>query len=206
MNNIIANELDIVLPNIEISEIVEVCHITNREYIEKYNHLEKNWELREGVVYPWIRRILKLGGKHMFNVNNYPKFEYIFEMAETLIENPNIALIYQKTQPNRDFGFHFDSQSFGYRFCYGLDTTQPFVEFSKIKDEHITSRSYFREDMFEEFNCEFIPKRKNTVIGLAGLRFPHRVPFTNAIERYVFLAEGNPKMHNYNKLQELVYE
>lgn len=213
---LIAGELNVEVPNISLEDLniflqeTEGLHNTipgmsTEEFV--YSHRNKK-------SYPWTRRVLEIKGKSFYNYRNKKPFINLLPIIDQLPIAPEtrvILLLCQFKQPAYDFTWHFDKDSeYGFRVCLGVDTTQPFLEFGRMKDEY---KDYAKDteksvmlgpNMVEEDRIHSItPSKPNTVICINGYRYAHRVPIVNAVNRVSIIVRGELTTTNFNLLQRI---
>lgn len=196
---LIAGELDITVPDITFEELEEFLaatkfrHEHSKAYAEEQIYLERN-----GKVYPWDRRVLEFNGISNYNYSEVQPFNKLISVIDSLpiLKHTRvILLISQKSQPDYDFNFHFDLDAgYGFRLCFGLDTTKTFLEMSKLKPEYLAHGRELKKIesyMVEEQVYAVTPVKSNTVFCINGSEYPHRVPVNNSGARFVLIVRGD---------------
>jgi len=192
----IAGELKINLPTLSFDVIDNFLNDSeNDHYSSEKSQEEKIYEIRNKRKYPWKRRILEFHGKKIYKFKNDHPFYKIFKIIDKLPltkETRRVLFLYQEHQDSYDFNFHFDQDNmYGFRICYGLDTDNTFLEFSRLKQEIKKSRKKIENEMVDKKVYKLIPKKKDTVFLINGEDFAHRVPLINSSSRAVFIISGD---------------
>lgn len=194
----IAAELDYDVPAINMEDVNHFLDATKESYEKsvffKEDLIYKERNLRE---YPWTRRVLEFNGNKIYPYDTRGAFVPLMDLINSLPvdhKTRTVILISQNEQTNYDFNFHFDGEAdYGFRICNGINTTQPFLEFSKLKDEyvqHARDRKKIENNMVHEQLYSLTPKKSNTVLCINGQSFPHRVPINAAKNRFVIIVKG----------------
>lgn len=209
----IAAELDYEVPSIPMEDVNGFLEATKESY-EKSLFFQEDliYKKRNGRVYPWTRRVLEFNGNKIYPYDTRGALVPMVELINSLPVKPEtrtVILISQDNQTDYDFNFHFDGENgYGYRICNGLDTTQTFLEFSKLKDEyiqHARERKKIENDMVYEKLYRLVPVKSDTVLCINATDFPHRVPVNNASGRFVIIVKGeiiNAKNQNFLQVIE----
>lgn len=196
---LIYGEIDVEVPNISLEELKKFIDDTAIEHITLGHSKEEDTYLRRNNrKYPWERRILEYAGRVFYNYKNTKLFDQIYKVIEKLPINRDehrvVLMLYQETQPNYDFNFHFDNDNpMGFRICLGLDTDKPFLEQAKIKPEfhqHALQLKKIEDYMVEEYQYTIKPIRSNTVFCLNADSYPHRVPIGSNTSRVAIVVKG----------------
>jgi hypothetical protein len=199
---LIAGECDISLPDISFEEIKDFVESTKFQHENSisYNE-EKTYYQHHGKMLPWNRRILEVKGNPYYNYKRrhpFIKLTKIIDSLPIIKSSRVILLISQEEQSDYDLNFHFDlDNGYGFRICYGLDTSKAFIEMSKLKSEYLeNNRTGIRQDMLEDKIYQVIPSKSNTVFCLNGYNYPHRVPVNNSGSRFVLIIRGDMMPEN----------
>lgn len=199
---LIAAEIDIDVPTMEKFDIISFLKETEEIY---KSPVESVYKKRNNRIYPWTRRVISFQGEPIYSLEKYIELNTVFELAKILITDPTVIMIHQEKQSNYDFDWHTDQDSpYGYRLCYGLDTNQPFIELSKLKNEYIgviKRKEKVFDHMIEDRIYTFTPLRQNTLVQIEGDSYVHRVPIIESSERLVFIIIGEPCTCNHKYLQ-----
>jgi hypothetical protein len=198
---LIAGECDISLPDISFEEIKNFIESTKFQHENSMSYKEENaYYQRHGKILPWNRRILEVNGNPYYNYklrHPFIKLTKIIDSLPIIKSSRVILLISQEEQSDYDLNFHFDlDNGYGFRICYGLDTSKAFIEMSKLKSEYLENRTGIRQDMLEDKIYQVIPSKSNTVFCLNGYNYPHRVPVNNSGSRFVLIIRGDMMPEN----------
>lgn len=211
--SLIAGEINISLPNIDFLEIEtflknSLVHHTNNitSSVEKIYH-ERN--LRS---YPWQRRVLEFKGEHIYDYTDYSEIQKILSLAYSLpIEKKDrlIILLFQSAQDNYDFDWHFDRDiNYGFRICFGLNPTVPFIRFAKLKEEFEKMKDswekIYNHMIYEDQQYDLYPSKENTVFLINKNKHPHKVPvLENNNKRCVIIVQGIIQNLNLDFIQKI---
>jgi hypothetical protein len=194
----IAAELDYNVPSIPMEDVNLFIEATKESY-EKSLFFKEDliYKERNSREYPWTRRVLEFNGNKIYPYDTRGAFVPFMDLINSLPvdhKTRTVILISQNEQTDYDFNFHFDGEiDYGFRICNGIDTTQPFLEFSQLKDEyvqHARDRKKIENNMVHEQLYSLTPKKSNTVLCINGHSFPHRVPINSAKNRFVIIVKG----------------
>jgi len=194
---LVAGELRIIVPDIDLESVAEFINYTRDEYEQSTFFLEDNvYFKRNNRHYPWNRRVLEFKGVKFFNYDKQPPFDTVMPIVDSLpVTEKTVILLYQESQDGYDFNFHFDAElDYGFRICFGLDTTKTFLELGQLKDEyieHARQRKKINNDMVTDRIYKLDPLRSNTVLCLNATHYPHRVPINSNQPRAVLIVKGN---------------
>lgn len=194
---LIAGELNINVPDLDVSAIGEFIHHTeDRHKALKHDREERAYAARNGRPYPWQRRVLEYKGTRVHDANTFPVINDVFRVFDLLPLDPvdrTVLVLYQQSQPEYDFNFHFDGDGeFGMRVCFGLSVGKPFLEFARLSDNQSAARDKRITDcMLDGSRHTLIPQRSNTAFIINGATHPHRVPVEGSEARVAFLLHGS---------------
>lgn len=198
---LIAGEINIEIPNIDITKLEKFLAETKEIHSNSRTSAEeKVYQQRNNREYPWTRRILEYNGKPIYDFSIYPEMQRILTIADNLPINPAtrlILMLFQTAQKEYDFNWHFDGDTqYGFRICFGLDTSIPFVQLTKLKpDYEYVSKTLERIEshmVYEDKQYDLYPTKENTVFMLNRKIYPHRVPvFENSKMRCVIIVQGD---------------
>lgn len=210
---IIAGELDLDVPKIDLSEIEKFLVDTHEIHLNSRTSTEeKIYQQRNDREYPWQRRVLEFKGKSIYDYSEYPELKKFFSFIDTLPVNAinrTSVMLYQTNQKSYDFNWHFDGDTqYGFRVCVGLDKSVPFVQLGKLKPnyEHVTKTFEKIENFMIEENKQYdlYPSKENTVFLLNRLNCPHRVPIIeNSKQRCVIIVFGDTFDLNLKYIQRI---
>lgn len=196
---LIAGELDLDIPSLSFDEVDQF--IRDSKFMHDLSNFGKEEQIyfaRNNRVYPWNRRILEALGKPIYDYKNIKPFNSIVNVIDALPivkETRVILLLSQREQDDYDFNYHFDKDNqYGFRLCFGLDTTKTFLEMAALKEEyrgHGESLNKIEDHMVEDIVYKLIPTKSNTAFCIAGSKYPHRVPVNNGIQRFVIIVRGD---------------
>jgi len=205
----IIGELDIDIPAISEDNVIDFLAYSREQHIAQgHSKEEDRYSLRNNRQYPWDRRVLEYKGTKFYNYEKWFNILEILNVIPIRPENRTIILLHQTSQLDYDFNFHFDNDApIGYRLCFGLDTTKPFLELAKVKPEykmHSLQLNRIEDYMVDDNLRSITPIKSNTLICLNGEDYPHRVPIGNNSGRTVFVIYGkNFKELSVKYLQKL---
>lgn len=215
---LIAGELNLEVPQILYTDVVDFFHQTEEEH-KKYNTLYKDEEIYKKInsrPHPWQRRLLEFKGIPLYNYRNKKLFSGLIPVIDQLPIVPTtrmVLLLFQNPQPPYDFGWHFDGdKQYGFRICIGVDTDKPFLEFIKIKEDYryaSTERAVVIDSNMLEGNIyQIFPSKPNTVICINGEHYPHRVPIAGKLSttRVVVIVKGKLTTTEFDLSQRITNE
>ena len=195
----IAGELDIEVPSLNFNLLdsflqnSEEAYKNSKSYRDEIVYHERNQR-----PYPWKRRVLESQGTVLHNYRNLDLFKPIVNLIDSFPIAPFtrvILLISQSNQPDYDFNYHFDrDDTYGFRICFGLDTSKTFLELAELKTEfrtHGENLGKIENYMVKGPIYSIRPMKSNTVMCLPGKKYPHRVPVNNSGARCVLIVRGN---------------
>lgn len=212
---LIAGELDLDVPDISFNDVelflkeTENTHFT----IPGLAREENEFFQTNAKKYPWERRILEVKGQQFYDYQSRKPFSDLVTIIDKLpivAETRVVLLLYQQHQPLYDFTWHFDRDAeFGFRLCFGLETTKPFLEFARMNEEFInyakehTEKSVIlKKHMVNESKIYgIIPTRSNSIICINGHQYCHRVPVVNAAARVSLIVRGKLTTTNFDLRQ-----
>ena len=208
---LIAGELQITVPQVSFNDIDNFIRETAElHHASKMSLEEKAYMQRTHREYPWDRRLLEYEGKTFHNYKEHTAFIQLVNIIESLPINSLsrvVLLLSQKAQTDYDFNWHFDRDNqIGFRICIGLDTTKPFLEFARLKEEYKNYNKNMKRIepyMVEEQIYDITPTKTNTVLCVNGERYPHRVPLNNNTERCAIIVRGDLMHTNFNFCQRI---
>ena len=210
---LIAGELNVELPNVDIVKLEKF--ITDTEEIHSNSRTsaeEKVYYQRNNREYPWTRRVLEYNGKLIYDYSTYLEIQKILKVADSLPINRAsriILMLFQTSQKEYDFNWHFDSDTqYGFRVCFGLDKSIPFVHLTKLKPEYEhVSKTFERIEshmVYEDIQYDLYPTKENTVFMLNRKIYPHKVPVVeNSKMRCVIIIQGELMESNLDFLQRI---
>jgi len=197
---LIYGEVNIEVPDIPFDVLKSFIKNTADEHVRLgHSKEEEIYFQRNNRKYPWDRRLLEYDGKLFHNYNRLEYFDKIYQIIESLpIKNNDnnrlVLMLFQETQPEYDFNFHFDKDNpMGFRICFGLDTAKTFLEQARIKPEfqqHALELKKIENHMVEDQIYAIKPMRKNTVFCLDSRWYPHRVPVEGNRSRVAIVVRG----------------
>ena len=213
---LITGELQLTVPQLSFNDINEfVMETAEYHYSSNMSLEEQTYKQRNNRDYPWDRRVLEFEGRPFHTYKEHKAFKHLVELIELLPIKPTtrvVLLLCQKNQSDYDFNWHFDKDNlFGFRICTGLDTTKPFLEFAKLKEEYKEYNKNMKRIepyMVEEEIFNIIPTKSNTVICVNGERYPHRVPLNQGINRCSIIVRGellSPDLNFCQRIDDELY-
>ena len=196
---LIAGELDIAVPNVSFDAVDQFIKDSKLMHdLSNFGKEEQVYFHRNKRHYPWDRRVLETLGKPVYDYRNINPFNSIKDIIDALPivkETRVILLLSQREQSNYDFNYHFDRDNqYGFRICFGLDTNKTFLEMASLKPEfraHGEGLNKIEDYMVEDAVHKLIPTRANTVFCIKGNKYPHRVPITSSVQRFVIIVRGD---------------
>jgi hypothetical protein len=196
---LIAGELDITVPSVSFDAVDQFIKDSKILHdLSNFGKEEQIYFARNNRQYPWDRRVLETLGKPVYDYRNIDPFNSIIDIIDSLPiikETRVILLLSQREQNNYDFNFHFDRDNqYGFRICFGLDTNKTFLEMAALKSEfkqYGENLNKIEDYMVEDTVHKLIPSRPNTVFCIKGNTYPHRVPITNSVQRFVVIVRGD---------------
>lgn len=215
LNNAIVAELDIEVPPLDFAAVEQFCDSTRKAYREsKHSIVDAAHAQRNFRQFPWERRVLERDNEIMhdvWSVDAFADVKKIIDQLEVDEAGRSVVMIFQDGQPGYDLNFHFDNIGvLGFRICFGL-SDEPFLEFSRIKDEfrqHTLNlgNGKLLTDMLEPRVLSFTPSKPNCVLVVNGDSYPHRVHVSteqSTKKRAVFVVYGKAKRLDFPVVQSL---
>ena len=214
---LIAGELNLEVPDVSRDELTSFLQETETMHtnIPGMSREEVVYGYRNSRPYPWTRRILEVKGKSFYNYQTRKPFVDLMPVINQLPIIPEtrvVLLLYQFEQPLYDFTWHFDrDDEYGFRLCIGLDTSKPFLEFGKMKEEfkdfakeHTEKSVILEPGMVEEDKVySIIPTKTNSIICINGHRYCHRVPIVKASDRISIIVRGKLTTTEFDLIQKV---